>query len=360
MRPANSWPSEKATLHADAANWVGCLPNITGAIVFSVNHACRPQTHDPDAASLTPFYWVVTCDEAYRRYGQAAPSGHLNGWLTAICSACSSTMPVMEMVGRISRQNRKGIQPSRQIDEAQPSLVPASLQRFYFPLTTSQTPPGRRRKQISFVMAVDTIKHTEAVGKLLKALDENKSLEHLRMMHDENVRLQQEIKTLRFMSDENDKKLAKYVKDIETSREEAKKTGENLQEERRLRRELDSQAKAAQGRVKVIESKLVEATSELSRMQDFRVEMKPLSADTYVLLAPGDAAVLSKLTHSGRIAKSGSRPCLTRRGVLHRPTLGPTSLKTPSRSPCGSRLSTMTVLRSKYHSSSQTPHLRSK
>jgi len=83
MRPANSWPSKKATLHADAANKVGCLPNITGAIVFSVNHVCekpcRPQTHDPQAANLTPIYWVVTCAEAYRRYGQAAPSGLLNG-----------------------------------------------------------------------------------------------------------------------------------------------------------------------------------------------------------------------------------------------------------------------------------------
>jgi len=255
-------------------------------------------------------------------------------------------MPVTEMVGRISRQNRKGIQPNRQIDEAQPSLVPAPPEVSFLlqPHNHTLSTPH----QISFVMAVDTIKHTEAVGKLLKALDENKSLEHLRMMHDENVRLQQEIKTLRFMSDENDKKLAKYVKDIESSREEAKRTGESLQEERRLRREFDSQAKAAQGRLKVIESKLAETKNELSRMQDFRVEMKPLSADTYVILAPSDVAVPSKLTRSLRTAKTGSRPCLNRLGTLHRPTLGPTSLKMSLRSIGGPRLSTMTVSRSKY------------
>ncbi|KAK1754410.1 hypothetical protein QBC47DRAFT_217642 [Echria macrotheca] len=121
--------------------------------------------------------------------------------------------------------------------------------------------------------------HTEAVGRLLKALDEHKSMDYLRKMYEENMRLRQENTTLKTVSDEMDRRLARYLEEADRSNDKAKKAAGELKVELQRRKELENKAEGAVGRLKVVELDMVKMSNELQRLSGFAAEMKPLSAD---------------------------------------------------------------------------------
>lgn len=116
---------------------------------------------------------------------------------------------------------------------------------------------------------------TEEVGKLLRALDENKSLVHFRKMHQENVELKNEIDELVVVNKSNDKKLIRLLADIEESKQQAQDKATKLESTLKQKQELATKQTDTMRQLREAMEELSVVKKELNRLKGFTIELKP-------------------------------------------------------------------------------------
>ncbi|KAK5661314.1 hypothetical protein OQA88_11209 [Cercophora sp. LCS_1] len=116
---------------------------------------------------------------------------------------------------------------------------------------------------------------TEEVGRLLKALDENKSLVHFRKMQEENTELIKEIEELRVANRSNDKKLFRLVDEVEENKKQAKDTAEKLNAVVKQKNDLATKHSDAARQLREATDELVSLRKEVHKLRGFTIELKP-------------------------------------------------------------------------------------